>query len=235
MSLPNIVKIDLNAFPISAPALCIPRVHINVNESQIRKIFDELELGTIDRVDLVPKYTYNGEKYNRIFIHFKKWFYNENAKKARERLLSGFEIKVIYEQPFFWKVSAYREQNITQRQQIQEKQIQEKQIQEEEIQEKQIQKSIKHMIAQLPIQLPSKISNKISEEKDIDFKSQTPTLLPPAPKQLRIEDINIENTNEINKNTITNTNTDINEKSKKLEPIDKKIKPIQVKKILFNK
>jgi hypothetical protein len=68
-------------------------------------------MGDILRIDVVSKTTEKGEKFNRVFIHFKKWFSNENSDTARERLLNGKEIKIIYDDPWFWKVSAYREAN----------------------------------------------------------------------------------------------------------------------------
>lgn len=216
MSLPDITeKINFNNVPMNYPSLCIPRVLIKINEYQIRKIFDELELGIIKKIDIVTKYTQNGEKYNRIFVHFKKWFNNENAIKARERVLSGNEIKIIYEQPFFWKVSAYREPIVTQNQ--------------TQIREAQIRKNVTNIIAQLPIQSPRNLQQQNQIKEDIEFKSQTPIFLPPAPKQLKLEDINIDNANEIS------IHTNINEKTNRLLPIDNKLLPFQVNKILFKK
>jgi len=90
------------------PSLCIPRVFLNISESRIRNIFKELNLGVIERVDIVKKTTEKGENFNRVFIHFQRWFTNENANTAKERLLNGKEIKIIYDDPWFWKVSAYR-------------------------------------------------------------------------------------------------------------------------------
>jgi hypothetical protein len=66
-------------------------------------------MGDILRIDVVSKTTEKGEKFNRVFIHFKQWFSNKNSDTARERLLNGKEIKIIYDDPWFWKVSAYRE------------------------------------------------------------------------------------------------------------------------------
>ncbi len=91
------------------PSLCIPRVFLNVDEKQIRRIFNELDMGEIQRIDIVNKTTEKGEKFNRVFVHFKRWFETENANLARDRLLEGKEIKIIYDDPWFWKVSAYRE------------------------------------------------------------------------------------------------------------------------------
>jgi len=102
-------QIDFRTLPISVPSLCIPRVFVNIDEKRIRRIFDELNMGDILRIDVVSKTTEKGEKFNRVFIHFKQWFSNKNSDTARERLLNGKEIKIIYDDPWFWKVSAYRE------------------------------------------------------------------------------------------------------------------------------
>jgi len=183
MSLPNITKIDINNVPCHLPSLCIPRVICDVNESQIRKIFNDLGLGIIERIDLVTKYSHSGEKYNRVFIHFKKWFQESNAKKARERLLNGNEIKVMYEEPWFWKVSAYREPNLSQ--------------------------------------------NRIHQNQDqIEYKPFIPSLVPPAPSASGDNENKLKN---------PNSNSNSNSNSKNLMPIDNKITPIQVKKILIQK
>jgi hypothetical protein len=101
--------IDFRTLPASIPSLCIPRVYPNIDERRIRKTFDDLNLGIIERVDIVRKTTEKGEKCNRVFIHFSRWFSSKNADTARERLLNGQDIKVIYDDPWFWKVAAYKE------------------------------------------------------------------------------------------------------------------------------
>lgn len=101
--------IDFRMLPNNVPSLCIPRVFTNWTESRIRGILDELSMGEILRIDVISKNTEKGEKFNRVFIHFKRWYSNANADMARERLLNGKEIKIMYDEPWFWKVSAYRE------------------------------------------------------------------------------------------------------------------------------
>ncbi len=103
--------IDFRTLPACIPSLCIPRVYTNISEGRIRKIFNDLNLGVIERIDIVNKTTEKGERFNRVFIHMERWFQNGNASVARERLLNGKDIKVIYDDPWFWKVSAYRESN----------------------------------------------------------------------------------------------------------------------------
>jgi hypothetical protein len=90
------------------PILCIPRVFPNIDEQRIRKIFDELQIGNIQRIDIINKRTEKGEKYNCVFIHFNSWYNNANANQVLDRLLNGKDIKIIYDDPWFWKVSAYR-------------------------------------------------------------------------------------------------------------------------------
>ena len=94
------------------PSLCIPRVYPNINEDRIRKIFQELALGELERIDIVSKTSDKGEKFNRVFIHFKMWYTEGNAEIARKRLLEGKDIKIMYDDPWFWKVSAYKEANL---------------------------------------------------------------------------------------------------------------------------
>jgi hypothetical protein len=102
--------IDLRTLPPNVPVMCIPRVFPNIDEKRIRRIFDELSMGEIDHIDIIGKTTEKGEKFNRVFVHFRKWHSNQNADTARERLINGKEIKIIYDEPWFWKISAYREQ-----------------------------------------------------------------------------------------------------------------------------
>ena len=102
-------NIDFRTLPENVPTLCIPRVYSNISESRIRKIFEELDMGTLERIDIVKCHnTLPAEKFNRVYIHFARWNNSENACIARERLLNGKEIKIIYDDPWFWKISAYR-------------------------------------------------------------------------------------------------------------------------------
>jgi hypothetical protein len=101
--------IDFRTLPTNVPSLCIPRVYSNIDEARIRGVFEELDMGDIQRIDVIGKTNEKGDKFNRVFVHFKQWNASENANIARERLLNGKEIKILYDDPWFWKVSAYRE------------------------------------------------------------------------------------------------------------------------------
>jgi hypothetical protein len=68
-------------------------------------VFDELALGKIHHIDIIARKNERGEPFKRVYIHFEKWFWNETAKSTRTKLVSGKEIKIVYDNPWFWKVS----------------------------------------------------------------------------------------------------------------------------------
>ena len=94
---------------INVNVLCIPRVFANISEERVRHIFGELNIGTLGQVDMVSKMDAKGVKFARVFVHLDSWNNSENATISRERLMQGKEIKIIYDDPWFWKVSAYRQ------------------------------------------------------------------------------------------------------------------------------
>lgn len=98
--------VDLRYLAENQPSLCIPRIFSNIKQDFIRNTFEKLGLGKIQRVDLIERRTERGEVYNRAFIHFEKWFWNPDAQEARKRLITGKDIKIVYDNPWFWKVSA---------------------------------------------------------------------------------------------------------------------------------
>ena len=94
------------------PILCIPGVFANIKEDRIRRVFGDLDLGEVIRVDInVPKKPVDTDakenKFNRVFVHI-KWNDSQQSIACRERLSQGKDVKVIYDEPWFWRVSAYR-------------------------------------------------------------------------------------------------------------------------------
>lgn len=86
--------------------LCIPIVKSEITEKTIRDRFDALNMGTLEKIDMVPR-----DKHHLVFVHYKSWNETENSKKARELLIANKDIKIIYddEAGWFWKVSMYRD------------------------------------------------------------------------------------------------------------------------------
>ena len=100
--------INLETIADNFPSMCIPRTFVNITRSHVYKTINDLNLGVIDHIDMVRRKNEKGEDFQRVFIHFSKWHSNSVADRARTLLLSGKEVKVIYEDPWFWKISANR-------------------------------------------------------------------------------------------------------------------------------
>ena len=98
--------INLTYLAEAQPSLCIPRVFNNITEARIYQVFDKLGLGKISRLDIKERQNKKGETFKRVYVHFDKWFLNEDAQAARRKLVSGKEIRIVYDNPWFWKVSA---------------------------------------------------------------------------------------------------------------------------------
>jgi hypothetical protein len=100
--------INLETIADNVPSMCIPRTFVNITRSHVYKTINDLNLGVIDHIDMVRRKNEKGEEFQRVFIHFSKWHSNSVADRARTLLLSGKEVKVIYDDPWFWKISANR-------------------------------------------------------------------------------------------------------------------------------
>lgn len=85
------------------PSLCIPRISKKITREHIYNIFNGLNIGTIYRIDIKEI----NEIYQCIFIHI-NWNDSDIALKARKRLISGRDVKIMYDDPWFWKVSVLK-------------------------------------------------------------------------------------------------------------------------------
>jgi hypothetical protein len=86
-------------------SLCIPKVFANIKEERIRDIFFKLDIAELSRIEIIKT---ADTKFNRVVVHLTKWKQNEDGKQAQKCIMNGKEFKVIYDDPWFWKVSAYR-------------------------------------------------------------------------------------------------------------------------------
>ena len=93
----------------SQPSVCIPRTFATITWQQVKEVFEEiLGPGCVERVDMVRKTGRGDERFQRVFIHFRQWPSSIKAQQVRQRLLDGNEIKIVYNEPWFWKCSASR-------------------------------------------------------------------------------------------------------------------------------
>ena len=90
---------------MSLISLCIPRVFNNITKDKVYDVFTQLNLGQIHSIDIVEQTNKKKERVKRVFIHFSDWFMNNNAQIVFEKLMQGKEIKIVYDDPWFWKVA----------------------------------------------------------------------------------------------------------------------------------
>ena len=94
-----------DAYPTSGlKSLYIPRVFLNITEEKIREVFETLELGEIERIDLVPRpYTSGTISANMAFIYFKYWSQTVSAQNLASRIMDPRrEARIVYDDPWYW-------------------------------------------------------------------------------------------------------------------------------------
>jgi len=84
--------------------LCIPRILTDIKKEFIYDIINKLNLGKITNIDIVR----SKKMSNKAFIHFSKWNNGGNADIVKERLLIGKDVKIVYNEPWFWKIVTFR-------------------------------------------------------------------------------------------------------------------------------
>jgi hypothetical protein len=92
------------------PNLCIPRVNTCVTKDLVFEIINKYSFGCIEKIEVIKKKVShkNNDYSNMVFIYFNKWYDNDLAKSVKDRLMSGKDIKIIYDDPWYWKISALK-------------------------------------------------------------------------------------------------------------------------------
>lgn len=74
------------------PKICIPCVAKSIKREYIFHIFNQLKLGSIERIDVV-----NTKKgFKTVFICFKEWFSNERELSIKKKILNNEILYVEY-------------------------------------------------------------------------------------------------------------------------------------------
>jgi hypothetical protein len=79
------------------PTLCIPKVHSNITQDYIEKVFSTLGLGKIDSITM-KHVTYHNTDCNMVHIHFASWY----NKMWLDHLKQGKTFKILYDNPRYW-------------------------------------------------------------------------------------------------------------------------------------
>jgi len=86
-------------------SLYIPHVFANFTNEYIASTFERLDIGLVERVDLVAKMGNDGKPYNSAYIHFKEWFDNAGVRNLQQRIQDpDKQARLMYDDPWFWIV-----------------------------------------------------------------------------------------------------------------------------------
>ena len=89
-----------------SPSLCIPRTHANIRKERLFAVFRSLGLGWVGRIDVVEKTDeQTGAPFIRVFIHFTKWFRNDQTRRFLDHLETQKSANIVYDEPWYWKVT----------------------------------------------------------------------------------------------------------------------------------
>lgn len=93
----------------SEPSICIPRTFANIRWQQVKVVFEQLfGEGNIERVDVARKTAKDGSSFNCMFVHFIAWPTDAQSQEVRRSLLDGKTIKIVYDDPWYWKCALSR-------------------------------------------------------------------------------------------------------------------------------
>jgi len=86
-------------------SLYIPHVFPNFTSEYIKQVFEFMEFGEVDHIDLVAKMDKYGKPYNAAYIHFSEWFTGPVSENFQDRVLDpNREARIIHDDPWYWIV-----------------------------------------------------------------------------------------------------------------------------------
>ncbi len=97
---------------MSSYTVFIPRVFSNITEERISNVFHNLNIGSVEHVDLVPKTSTNGQTYNMAFVHFAMIYNTVEATKFRQEVEDPEKKAILqYDGPWFWLVLPFEQKS----------------------------------------------------------------------------------------------------------------------------
>lgn len=87
----------------------IPRVSTTITRQKIFEIFSNLKVGFIDKIIEYP--LKNDSTTKRVLVKFKTWVNNKNSQIIMTRFNEDKDIKIVYDDPWFWTAYKWINQN----------------------------------------------------------------------------------------------------------------------------
>lgn len=97
---------------INEPSIFISHVFPNKADLVYDTFAELFGAEYVDDVDVV-KHDFNGQEICRVYVHFKKWPTTPEFQRLRYRLINGDTVKIVYDEPWYWKCVASKLPRIT--------------------------------------------------------------------------------------------------------------------------
>ncbi len=107
----NLIKIMSS---VKIPSVCIPRVHVSMNAEGVSTVFNEVfNMNLVHHVDMVQRTDRNTEQVFYVaYVHFNEVKGKANIEKFNElggdkfveKINNDLEIRLVYRDPWFWKL-----------------------------------------------------------------------------------------------------------------------------------
>jgi hypothetical protein len=93
-----------NAFSNHRPySICILYAFGHITRGFVESVFRSLNVGRINNIEMIPKVNQKGS-YWQILVHFSFLHNQYEAVEFCKRLDEGKELRIVYDNPWFWKV-----------------------------------------------------------------------------------------------------------------------------------
>lgn len=97
---------------INTNILVIPCISATIRKETIIDAFKKIHICELSKIELIENksvtHINKKGKYNIAFIHIHKWLNTDTAQFALNRLKEQKEIKLVYDIPWFWKITAFK-------------------------------------------------------------------------------------------------------------------------------
>ena len=84
------------------PAIYIPMLFSNISHNRLRAIIKQLDIFTPAIINFEEKQDLKGNKCNCAFIQVEHWHDTPQAKQFRTKLLANEEVKIVFDDPWFF-------------------------------------------------------------------------------------------------------------------------------------
>ena len=86
--------------------VCIPRMETSISNRFVYQILLKLNIGKINKIVEIP--LKNEKDFKRVMITIQWHQYNPRSQFVQKRLCDGKNIKIVYDNPWYWKMVAGR-------------------------------------------------------------------------------------------------------------------------------